>query len=82
MAKDMLGNVMKVGQKVMFNGMVMTVTGLEENRVIGGHKVGNSRLQGMKIPDSLRLELELPFDADKPFNGVVCLEPPESGTSN
>jgi hypothetical protein len=77
MAKDMVGNEMKVNEVVMFNNMIYTIKDLQENRIIGGHKTGPQSMQAMKIPDMITLEITLPFDAEKPFNGVMIKTPPE-----
>ena len=77
MAKDILGNEIKVGDKVMFQGMVFNVKELNENRVIGGKTMTGKNITGIKIPDVLTLEIDLQFDAEKPFNGVVVKTPPD-----
>lgn len=83
MATDILGNKLKVGQKVIWNGMVCTIKSIDENRLLGGGKFIAKGIQGMKIPDNITIEIDLPFDAEKPFNGAVCQEPPNNeGQSN
>lgn len=82
MAKDALGNTLRIGQKVMFNGMIYTIKDLQENRVLGSGKFISKGVSGMKIPDNITLEIDLPFDADKPFNGIVCQTPKEDEMSN
>jgi hypothetical protein len=77
MAKDILGNTINPGDKMMFNGMICTVKEINENRVIGGKSMTGRSITGMKIPDVLTLEIDLPFECDKPFNGVVVKTPPE-----
>lgn len=75
MAKDILGNVMKVGDKVVFNGMVCDVVEINENRIIGGQHMTGKGVSGIKIPDIMTLSIDLPFDSDKPFNAFVCKVP-------
>lgn len=74
MAKDVLGNIVKVGNKVLFNGSIYEVKAINENRLLGGHIQGNKGM-GIKIPDSMTLEMDIQYDADKPVNFVVCREP-------
>jgi hypothetical protein len=80
MAKDILGNEIKAGEKVMFQGMVFLVKELNENRVIGGKTITGRNVTGIKIPDVMLLEIELQFDAEKPFNGVIVKQPLDSNT--
>lgn len=79
MAKDILGNIVKVGDKVHFNGMICTVKEIQENRILGGKMLSKTQGQGLKIPDNITLEIELTFDGDKPLNAVVVKTPPEMG---
>jgi len=74
MAKDILGNVLKPGDKVIFNGLIYDIVEINENRVFGGHIQGNKGTS-LKIPDNITLSCDLPFDADKPFNGCVLKVP-------
>lgn len=79
MAKDIMGNVIKSGDKMMFNNMIVTVKEINENRIIGGKMIDKNRGMALKIPDSIVFELEFPFDSDKgPINGVVIKIPPET----
>lgn len=80
MAKDVLGNVMHLGDKIVFNNMVYTIKDIQENRVLGGRQLSQSKGMVIKIPDTITLEIELPFEADKPFNGYVPRTPPETGS--
>lgn len=81
MAKDSLGNTLRVNDKVLFNGLIYTIKEIQENRILGGKHMTQNRGMAIKIPDSIVLEVELPFDAEKPFNGFVVKTPPEGGTA-
>jgi len=73
----MIGNSMKVGDKIMFNGMICTIKEIQENRIIGGKTMTGRQITGMKVPDILTLEIDLPFECEKPFNGVIVQVPAE-----
>jgi hypothetical protein len=75
MAKDILGNTLKIGDKLFFQGVVYDVEDIQENRLIGGKTMTGKSIQGMKIPDALTLRVTLPFDSNQPFNGFVVKNP-------
>lgn len=79
MAKDILGNIVRVGDKIHFNGLICTVKEISENRLLGGKAMSQNRGIAIKIPDNMVLELDITFDADKPINAVVVKTPPEIG---
>lgn len=79
MAKDILGNTVKVGDKIHFNGLICTVKEISENRLLGGKALANNRGMAIKIPDNMVLEIDVTFDADKPINAVVVKTPSEIG---
>ena len=81
MAKDILGNNVKVGDKIQFNGMIATVKEINENRLLGGKIMDKHRGMAIKIPDMMTLELDIQFDAEKPCNFVVVKTPPETGAA-
>ena len=78
MAKDILGNTVKVGDKVVFNNMVCTVKDIQENRVLGGKMITFNKGTGIKIPDNMTLEIDVQFDGDKPLNIFVVKQPTET----
>jgi len=79
MAKDILGNKLVVGKKLFLNGVIYTIKEINENRVLGGKAMTQNRGVAIKIPDTLVLEADFPFECDKPVNGFMVLEPPEMG---
>lgn len=79
MAKDLMGNNVKPGDKLFLNGVVYTVKEINENRILGGKAMSQNRGIAIKIPDNLVVEADFPFDADKPINGFVVKTPPETG---
>jgi tartrate dehydratase beta subunit/fumarate hydratase class I family protein len=78
MAKDILGNKLVVGKKIFLNGVIYTIKEVNENRILGGKAMTQNRGVAIKIPDTLVLEADFPFDTDKPVNGFMVLEPPET----
>lgn len=80
MAKDMIGNEIKPGDKLFFQGMVFNVKDLQENRILGGKTLTGKSVSGMKIPDVITLEIDIAFNADQPVNGCVVKTPPEMGS--
>lgn len=79
MAKDVMGNIVHVGDKLYLNGVVYTVKEINENRLLGGKAMSQNRGIAIKIPDNLVVEADFPFDSDKPINGFVIKTPPEIG---
>jgi hypothetical protein len=77
MAKDSIGNEMKAGDKLFFNGFIYDIKEINENRVIGGRTLTGKNVSGIKIPDTITIEITLPFEAEKPFNGFIVKTPPE-----
>jgi hypothetical protein len=75
MAKDIVGNTVHAKDKVMFNGMIYTVIEVTESRVLGGQSVGNNKLAGLKLPGSITLQADLPFEEGKLLNMVVIKDP-------
>lgn len=78
MAKDLLGNIVKPGDKLFLQGIVFTVKEINENRILGGKAVSQNRGIAIKIPDNLVVEADFPFDSEKPINGFVVKIPPET----
>jgi hypothetical protein len=78
MAKDILGNKLVVGKKIFLNGVIYIIKEVNENRILGGKAMTQNRGVAIKIPDTLVLEADFPFDADKPVNGFMVMEPPET----
>lgn len=77
MAKDAIGNEIHIGDKLFFQGMVYNVKDVQENRIIGGKTLTGKSVSGVKVPDIMTLEIDLPFNSEQPFNGVVCKTPKE-----
>ncbi len=77
MAKDIMGNIVHVGEKLFLNGVVYTVKEINENRLLGGKAMSQNRGIAIKIPDNLVVEVDFPFDSEKPINGFVIKTPPE-----
>lgn len=75
--KDMIGNNVKAGDKLLFQNMIYEVEDIQENRLIGGKSITGKNITGMKIPDALTLRITIPFDSNQPFNGVVVKTPLE-----
>ena len=81
MAKDLLGNKVNIGDKVVFNSLVCIVKDIKENRILGA-RIHNDRSGAtIKIPDNIVLELDLQYDADKNLNLFVVKTPPETNTA-
>lgn len=80
MAKDMVGNIIKVGHKILLAGNLYTVKEINENRIFGARTSG-SRATSMKIQDEIIVEASFPYDSEKAINCVVIQEPPETGAS-
>lgn len=77
MAKDAIGNEIHIGDKLFFQGMVYNVKDVQENRILGGKTLTGKSVSGIKVPDVMTLEIDLPFNSEQPFNGVVCMTPPD-----
>lgn len=80
MAKDPLGNKITPGSKIFFNGMIFVVKEVNENRVFGSKQITGRNITGMKIPDSMILEAEVPGDFSQPINCYVVKDPDEDKT--
>ena len=78
MAKDILGNICKPGDKLFMNGVIYTIKEINENRILGGKLVDGRKGMSVKIPDTLVLEADFPFDSEKPINGFLVRIPPET----
>lgn len=81
MPKDILGNTVRVGDKVLFNNMLCTVTDIQENRVLGAKSTGKSSAVTLKVPDNMTLEIDVTFDTEKPVNLICVKTPPEVNTA-
>jgi hypothetical protein len=76
MAKDLIGNIVQTGDKISFNGMICTVKEIHENRLLGGKLMDKNRGMAVKIPDTMYLEIEVQYDAEKPCNFLIIKTPP------
>lgn len=76
MAKDSIGNELKVGDLILFNGMLMTVTQIQDAGIIGASgSVQSGKLQGLMVPGQLMCSVAIQFDPSKPV-GVFALQNP------
>jgi hypothetical protein len=80
MAKDILGNEMKIGDRLLFNNAVYLIKDIQENRIMGGKIATGRNITGIKVPDVISLEIDLPFNCEQPFNGFIVKTPPEMMT--
>lgn len=81
MAKDILNNTLKIGDKVIFNGSLCTIKEIHEKRIFGGKMTSSTHGTSLKIPDTMILEFELTYDEEKPMNMFAVRTPPESGAA-
>jgi len=81
MAKDILGNILHTGDKIVFRGLICTVKDIHEKRILGTMQSSGKQGMTVKLPDSLVLEVDIQGDFDKPLD-CYAVKTPDDMTDN
>lgn len=74
MAKDVLGNIIRIGDKILYQNILCTVKDIQENRVFGAGLTQKGPTS-LKIPDTMVLEMEITYNSEQPVNMVAVRTP-------
>jgi hypothetical protein len=82
MTVDAVGNNVKEGDIVLFNGLKYTIKSIKDGNIIGASSIetlapGKQKIQGMVIPGEIIMELALSFNPQQPLN-MYCLRVPSN----